>query len=194
MEAQLQLARYYLDNTTLTAPEDGHIINLQVRPGMVAGIYRVGGIAAFIADADRYLLATYFQENLKYVKPGQPVEVSLDLYPGQIFAWNGGQHLARQWHRTVFAERRHPEIPAAATNCPPGAIRGENTSRSPRPIQVPNRRAGFGCNLYKRRAWRMGCASQNLHPRSFLVQLALPDQLLTNIEEYDVGSSQKLIE
>ena len=102
MEAQLQLARYYLDNTTLTAPEDGHIINLQVRPGMVAGTYRVGGIAAFIADADRYLLATYFQENLKYVKPGQPVEVALDLYPGQIFRgtvdsiWRGngiGQYL-----------------------------------------------------------------------------------------------------
>ena len=86
MEAQLRLALYYLDNTTLTAPEDGHMINLQVRPGMVSGIYRVGGIAAFIADADRYLLATYFQENLKYVKAGQPVEVSLDLYPGQIFA------------------------------------------------------------------------------------------------------------
>ena len=85
LEAQLRLARYYLDNTTLTAPEDGRIINLQVRPGMVSGIYRVGGIAAFIADADRYVLATYFQENLKYMKSGQPVELSLDLYPGQIF-------------------------------------------------------------------------------------------------------------
>jgi multidrug resistance efflux pump len=102
MDAQLQLARYYLDNTTLVAPEDGRIINLQVRPGMVSGIVRIGGIAALIADADRYVLAAYFQENLKYVEPGQPVEVSLDLYPGQIFAgkvdsiWRGngvGQYL-----------------------------------------------------------------------------------------------------
>ena len=85
-EAQLAQARYYLDNTTLVAPEDGRIVNLQVRPGMVSGIYRIGGIAALIADADRYLLATYFQENLKYVHPGQPVEVAFDLYPGQIFA------------------------------------------------------------------------------------------------------------
>ena len=52
---------------------------------MVSGIYRIGGIAALIADAGRYLLATYFQENLKYVRPGQPVEVTFDLYPGQIF-------------------------------------------------------------------------------------------------------------
>jgi multidrug resistance efflux pump len=86
MEAQLRQARYYLENTTLTAPEDGLIVNLQVRPGMVSGIYRVGGIAALIVDADRYVLATYFQENLKYVRPGQPVEIALDLYPGQIFA------------------------------------------------------------------------------------------------------------
>jgi multidrug resistance efflux pump len=102
LEAQLRQARYYLDNTTLTAPEDGRIINLQVRPGMVSGIYRIGGIAALIADADRYLLATFYQENLKYVRPGQPVEVAFDLYPGQIFAgkvediWRGngaGQYL-----------------------------------------------------------------------------------------------------
>ena len=65
MEAQLKQALYYLDNTTLTAPEDGRVINLQVRRSMVSGIYRVGGIATLIADTDRYLLATYFQENLK---------------------------------------------------------------------------------------------------------------------------------
>jgi multidrug resistance efflux pump len=85
LEAQLKQAQYYLDNTLLTAPEDGRIVNLQVRPGMVSGIYRIGGIAALIAEADRYVLATYFQENLKYVRPGQPVEVAFDLYPGQIF-------------------------------------------------------------------------------------------------------------
>ncbi|MCK1448813.1 HlyD family secretion protein [Bradyrhizobium sp. 2] len=102
VEAQLRLAQYYLDNTTLAAPEDGRILNLQVRPGMVSGIVRIGGIAALIAEADRYVLATFFQENLKYVRPGQPVEVSFDLYPGQIFSgkvdsiWRGngvGQYL-----------------------------------------------------------------------------------------------------
>jgi multidrug resistance efflux pump len=87
IQAELDQARYYLDNTLMVAPEDGYIINLQVRPGMVAGEIRAGAIATFIVDADRYLLANYFQENLKYVKPGQPVEVALDLYPGQI--WPG---------------------------------------------------------------------------------------------------------
>lgn len=84
-KAQLETAHYYLDNTLMVAPEDGQIVNLQVQAGMVAGIYRIGGIAAFIVDSDRYLLASYTQETLKYVKVGQPVEFALDVYPGQVF-------------------------------------------------------------------------------------------------------------
>lgn len=98
VQAELEQARYYLDNTTMAAPEDGYIINLQVRPGMVAGEVRFGAIASFIVDADRYLLGTFYQEQLKYVEDGQPVEVALDLYPGQIFKarvdsiwWASGQ-------------------------------------------------------------------------------------------------------
>lgn len=85
VQAELDQARFYLDNTLMVAPEDGHIINLQARPGMVAGDVRFGAIASFVCDADRYLLANFFQENLKYVKPGQDVEAAIDLYPGQIF-------------------------------------------------------------------------------------------------------------
>ena len=85
IEAELAQARYYLDNTLMVAPEDGYIINLQVRPGMVAGDIRLGAIASFVCDADRYLLANFYLENLKYVKPGQIVEAAIDLYPGQIF-------------------------------------------------------------------------------------------------------------
>jgi multidrug resistance efflux pump len=101
-QAELDLARYYLDNTLMVAPEDGYIVNLQVRPGMVAGEVRFGAIASFICDADRYLLANFFQENLKYVQAGQPVEAAIDLYPGQVFTgkvtavWRGsgqGQYL-----------------------------------------------------------------------------------------------------
>ena len=85
VQAQLEQARYYLDNTTLVAPEDGRIVNLQVRPGMVAGDYRIGAIASFICENGRYLLANFNQESLKYVTNGQPVEVALNMYPGQIF-------------------------------------------------------------------------------------------------------------
>jgi multidrug resistance efflux pump len=85
VQAELEQARFYLDNTTLVAPEDGYIVNLQVRPGMIAGDYRIGAIASFVCDAGRYVLASYDQEVLKYVEREQRVEVALDRFPGQIF-------------------------------------------------------------------------------------------------------------
>ncbi|POF30584.1 HlyD family secretion protein [Roseibium marinum] len=84
-QAQVDQAQYYLDQTTIHAPEDGTIISQQARPGLVVGGLRIAAIAAFIADADPYFLATFYQEHLKFVKSGQPVEVALDIYPGRIF-------------------------------------------------------------------------------------------------------------
>jgi multidrug resistance efflux pump len=177
IEAQLKLARYYLDNTTLVAPEDGRIINLQVRPGMVSGIYRVGGIAAFLVEADRYLLAPFYQENLKFVRPGLPVEVSLDLYPGQIFTgkvdsiWRGsraGQYLPSD---------ELPKFPQPGPAYRPGPICRQDTFRWPGPVEVPHRGSRHGSYLHEPR--RLGRTSQNLDPGPLLAELALPNQLLT---------------
>lgn len=84
-EAALNEARYYLDQTTLRAPEDGFLTNLQARPGLVVGDRRIGAIASWIGSADPYLLAAFRQPRLKLVKPGMPVEIALDLYPGHVF-------------------------------------------------------------------------------------------------------------
>ncbi|MBY8974528.1 HlyD family secretion protein [Rhodobacteraceae bacterium NNCM2] len=84
-KAQLEQAQYYLDHTLISAPEDGMIVSQQARPGFVVGTRRVGAIASLITDDSPYILATYRQQNLKFVKPGQEVEVALDLYPGEIF-------------------------------------------------------------------------------------------------------------
>ncbi|WP_281994737.1 HlyD family secretion protein [Ruegeria faecimaris] len=83
-QAQLEKARYFLDNTTIYAPEDGMIVSQQARPGLVVGDIRLGAIASFVTKENPYILATYRQQNLKFVKPGQQVEVALDLYPGEI--------------------------------------------------------------------------------------------------------------
>ena len=137
-EAELAQSKFYLDNTTLVAPEDGHIINLQVRPGMVAGDYRIGAIASYICDDGRYLLAAYFQEILKYMTNGQPVEVALDLYPGQIFPgkvqsiWKAsgeGQYLP-SGSLPVF----HPDPPKIPQGCFAVAIVFDDPDQSKFPI------------------------------------------------------------
>jgi len=84
-EEALAQANYYLEQTEMKAPMDGVIVNLQVKEGMVAGIIRAGSIASLIVDEDPYLLAAYRQENLKFVKEGQPVVVALNTHPGEHF-------------------------------------------------------------------------------------------------------------
>ncbi len=83
-QAQLKEAQYFLDHTVITAPEDGMIVSQQARPGLVVGQVRLGAIASFVTDANPYILATFRQQQLKFVAPGQEVEVALDLYPGEI--------------------------------------------------------------------------------------------------------------
>ena len=138
VQAELEQAQYYLENTTLVAPENGHIVNLQVRPGMVAGDFRIGAIASFICDDGRYLLAAYFQEILKYVTNGQPVEVALDLYPGQIFRgkvesiWKAsgeGQYLP-SGNLPLF----HPDPPKVPQGCFAVAIVFDGPDQSKFPI------------------------------------------------------------
>lgn len=85
VQAELDQAQYYLDQTTIVAPADGFITNLQAQPGLVVGERRIGSIASFIVDEGPYLLGAYWQEHLKFVKPGQPVEFALDTRPGEIF-------------------------------------------------------------------------------------------------------------
>lgn len=85
-EAALEQAQYYLAHTEMKAPNDGVIVNLQVQEGMVSGQLRVGAIASLIIDKDPYLIAAYRQENLMNVRPGQPVVVAINTYPGKHFS------------------------------------------------------------------------------------------------------------
>jgi multidrug resistance efflux pump len=145
LQAELDLARFYLDNTLMVAPEDGYIINLQVRPGMVAGDVRVGAIASFICDADRYLLANYFQENLKYVKPGQPVEAALDLYPGQIWTGKVGAIWRGSGAGQLLPSGRLPRLFYKPTELPQGqfavVIRLDDPDQAKFPIGTQGRAA-----------------------------------------------------
>ncbi len=83
--AQLAQAQYYLDQTTIVAPADGYIVSQQAQPGLVVGDFRVGAIAAFVTDDPPYMLAAFYQEHIKFVKPGDAVEIALDLDPGKVY-------------------------------------------------------------------------------------------------------------
>ena len=152
-KAQLELQRYYLDNTLMVAPEDGRIVNLQVQPGMVAGIYRIGGIAAFIVDNDRYLLASYSQETLKYVKVGQPVEFAMDLYPGQIFQGKVDSIWWANGEGQYLPSDEIPKFYPAAPDQPQGLFAVKIYPNNPSMVGLPIGAQGAATIYTKNGAW-----------------------------------------
>ena len=80
--AALEQARLDLAHTTLRAPDDGVVSNLQLNIGQFA---TAGKPALTFLDAQLVWLVAFLRENsLEYIKPGQRAEVVLDVLPGRV--------------------------------------------------------------------------------------------------------------
>jgi len=79
----LEAAQLDLYNTTVRAPSDGIITNLTVDIGHFAGAG--APIMTFISTKDIWVQADMRENSLRYIKPGNPVEMVLDSAPGKIF-------------------------------------------------------------------------------------------------------------
>jgi multidrug resistance efflux pump len=82
--AATEQARLDLVHTTVLAPSDGVITNLQ----LTNGEFVAAGEAAltFIDTQDVWLNANFRENSLENVKPDDPVELVLDTLPGRVFA------------------------------------------------------------------------------------------------------------
>jgi multidrug resistance efflux pump len=82
-------ANYDLQQTTVIAPSDGYVTNLQLEVGTLVGGPGAQAVMSFIpdrADSDRGVVVAMFgQKNYLLIKPGQYAEVVLDAYPGHVF-------------------------------------------------------------------------------------------------------------
>ncbi|WP_341677089.1 HlyD family secretion protein [Niveibacterium sp. SC-1] len=83
IKAQLASAEYDLSQTTVYAPANGSVINLQVRPG--SWVTPLPAMAAMSFVEDEYqIIALYGQNELYMVKPGDEVELAFETLPGDI--------------------------------------------------------------------------------------------------------------
>jgi multidrug resistance efflux pump len=83
VRAQLENARWNLDQTTTRSPCDCYVVNLQLRPGgFVAGL-PVNPVMTLI-EAGGQVVAFYNQNELHQVAAGNEVEFALKTMPGQI--------------------------------------------------------------------------------------------------------------
>ena len=81
-EKKLEAAKLDLDNTRLTAPEDGRI----GRRGVEAGAYiQVGQPLMALVTPDVWVTANFKEIQLARLRPGQKAEVRVDAFPGRTF-------------------------------------------------------------------------------------------------------------
>ena len=81
--ANLNVARYYLEQTTVRAPTDGYVSNLQLHPGSFVRLKTP--IMSFISSEEHWIVAKTLQNGIQRVAPGDKAEVAFAMYPGKIF-------------------------------------------------------------------------------------------------------------
>jgi membrane fusion protein (multidrug efflux system) len=80
--AALAAAELDLSYTTVKAPVGGRITRKSVQPGQYV---QVGQNLFAIVSDDLWITANFKETQLTRMHPGQPVEITIDRYPGQVF-------------------------------------------------------------------------------------------------------------
>jgi multidrug resistance efflux pump len=83
IRAQLRDAEWKLNETTTYAPDDGYVINLQLRPGSTVAQLPMLPVMTFV-EQEHVILAMFDQNELHAVEPGNEAELALSTYPGRI--------------------------------------------------------------------------------------------------------------
>lgn len=83
--AQLERARWELDQTTVRAPTDGYVPQQLLRPGMMAVPIPLKPLMMFVVQEQPTLIATFPQKVISEFKPGMHGEATFKQYPGRTF-------------------------------------------------------------------------------------------------------------
>jgi multidrug resistance efflux pump len=83
IRAKLREAEWQVAETSVYAPADGHVINLQLRPGSTVAQFPMLPVMSFVEE-QHVILALFWQNELHKVEPGNEAELALSTYPGRI--------------------------------------------------------------------------------------------------------------
>ena len=87
LRAELANAQYDLDQTVTTAPGNGFVTQLALRPGMYVVPAPLRPVMVFVNTdkTDQTLGAAFQQNSLQRVKAGDEAEIAFDAVPGRVF-------------------------------------------------------------------------------------------------------------
>jgi multidrug resistance efflux pump len=114
--AQLDNAKWELSQTTVLAPGNGTMVNVQLRPGAFVAGMPLFDVMTFV-DSDRQIFALFGQNELHQVKPGNHAEITLDTYPGRVIKAHVDSVLWAQAQGQITATG---ELPQTIINPPAG--------------------------------------------------------------------------
>ena len=86
LQAQLANAQWELEQTTVRAPHDGYIVNLQVRPGAAVRSFAATPAMSYISDELKEIVASFSQSSIRKIQVGDPAEMVFAMYPGEVFS------------------------------------------------------------------------------------------------------------
>jgi RND family efflux transporter MFP subunit len=85
LRAQLAGAQWNLDKTTVRAPVDGYVTNIALRKGARVASLPLAPVMAFIDTSDIIIGTEIAQINARYIRPGQPAEITFKFLPGHVY-------------------------------------------------------------------------------------------------------------
>ncbi|UCP00454.1 HlyD family secretion protein [Metapseudomonas lalkuanensis] len=85
LQAQLNIAKFDLDNTVVRAPSKGFVTHVSLRPGVRAVKLPLRPSMVFIPDEGFYFIAWMRQNSQLRLTPGDEAEVAFDGIPGKVF-------------------------------------------------------------------------------------------------------------
>lgn len=85
-QAQLAMAQYNLQQTTVRAPSKGYVTQVSLRPGMRAASLPLRPVMVFVSGEDHLLIAWFRQNSLLRLEVGNEAEVAFDGIPGKVFS------------------------------------------------------------------------------------------------------------
>jgi membrane fusion protein, multidrug efflux system len=81
-EANVEPAQTNLDRTRITAPEPGRATRIT---GAVGQYAQPGQVLMLFVPENKWVTANFKETELTDMRPGQPVDIKIDAYPGRIF-------------------------------------------------------------------------------------------------------------
>lgn len=85
VQSQLREANYQLEQTVVYAPSNGHVVQLALRPGMIATPFMYRPVMTFIHEEDNAYVGWFWQNSMQRLAVGDEAEVVIDGIPGMIF-------------------------------------------------------------------------------------------------------------